>query len=172
MVESKPAAKTAVSRNDDNKNTPVANELANASEPESRTKGSLTETADVGVDGRHTDAQVESEPPAFVAGQDFPDASAVSPEKALVEVAPSVVPAEGRSALQEAVLLRAPHLDAAFAARFGLDEAYLVGVANGEIPPPPWVPENDMTELHYTGGSWSVVGKGVNPKAPGNAISR
>jgi hypothetical protein len=72
----------------------------------------------------------------------------------------------------EAVLLKAPHLDEAFARRFNLDEDYLVSVANGSTPPPPWVPENDLTELHFTGGSWSVTGKGVNPLAPGNAISR
>lgn len=166
MVESKSTA-TGASK------SPVAKELAKASEPESKQAGSLTETADVGVaNTKHSEAQVEPEPSAFVAGQDFPDAGAVAPEKALVEVAPSVVPDAGRSALEEAVLLKAPHLDRAFAARFGLDEAYLVQVANGEVPPPPWVPENDMTELHYAGGSWSVVGKGVNPVAPGNAISR
>ena len=72
----------------------------------------------------------------------------------------------------EAVLLKAPHLDEAFAQRFGLSEEYLISVAQGGTPPPPWVPENDLTELHYLGGSWSIVGKGVNPLADGNAISR
>lgn len=104
-----------------------------------------------------------------VAGQDFPDASAVAPAKALVEVSPGVVPDAGKNALMEAVLLKAPHLDAAFASRFNLDDDYLVGVAQGAIPPPPWVPENDLTELRFEGGSWSVTAKG-NPAS--NAISR
>jgi len=165
---SKPATKTAAS----NRN-PVADDLAKASEPGLESSGSLTETADVGVaNTRHSEAQVTPEAPLFVAGNDFPDASAVAPEKALVEVAPSVVPDAGKSALYEAVLLKAPHLDKAFADRFNLPEEYLVAVANGSTPPPPWVPENDLTELHFAGGSWSVVGKGVNPTAPGNAISR
>jgi hypothetical protein len=86
-----------------------------------------------------------------------------------VEVSPGVVPDAGKSKLFEAVLLKAPHLDAAFASRFDLPDEYLVKVANGEAPPPPWVPENDLTELVFEGGSWSVVAKG-NPA--NNAISR
>lgn len=60
----------------------------------------------------------------------------------------------------------APHCDAAFAARFDLDDDYLDQVARGEIPPPPFVPENDASELHFRAGAWVITAKGVDPDEP------
>jgi hypothetical protein len=59
--------------------------------------------------------------------------------------------------------LKAPNLTPEFVSSYKLDDDYLERVARGEEPPPPYIPENDVTELHYLGGSWSITAKGDKP---------
>lgn len=60
----------------------------------------------------------------------------------------------------DAAKAKAPSLTREFCEKFGLDEAYLANIAAGLTPPPPFIPENDVTELHHDNGVWFVTAKG------------
>lgn len=63
----------------------------------------------------------------------------------------------------EAARTKAPSLTKEFVAKHKLDDDDLMEIAVGSQPPPPFVPENDFTELHRTGGGWTVTAKGAKP---------
>ena len=76
--------------------------------------------------------------------------------------------APSHSELLAAAQAKAPHLDAAFVTKHGLDDDYLAAVAAGGEPPPPYNgPDTSATDLHRTDGGWQITPAGVKPEDVG-----
>ena len=94
------------------------------------------------------------------------------PEKAApapaAETAPTETPSASSADLLAAAQAKAPHLDAEFVAKHGLDDDYLARVAGGQEPPPPYNgPDTSTTDLHRTDGGWQLTPAGVAPEDVG-----
>jgi hypothetical protein len=98
-------------------------------------------------------------PPAEEQAAVEAEAAAVPPA-----VPPAAVPPGDLPSQVQAV---APHVDAAFIAKYQLDDAYLQQIVNREVPAPPDNgPDTSATELYKTDGGWQLTAAGM---APGDA---
>jgi hypothetical protein len=104
-----------------------------------------------------------------------PDTSvpAVDPDAIPVEVSPGVTPDAGGDPLFAAALAKAPNLTREFVDKMGITKEMLIGIARGEISPPPVIGPDYTTDLYLTPGGWQQTPKGVKPEDVGkNAIAR
>jgi hypothetical protein len=104
-----------------------------------------------------------------------PDTSvpAVDPDAIPVEVSPGVTPDAGGDPLFAAALAKAPNLTREFVDKMGITKEMLIGIARGEISPPPAIGPIYTTDLYLTPGGWQQTPKGVKPEdVGGNAIAR
>jgi hypothetical protein len=104
-----------------------------------------------------------------------PDTSvpAVDPDAIPAEVSPGVTPDAGGDPLFAAALAKAPNLTQEFVDKMGITKEMLIGIARGEISPPPVIGPVYTTDLYLTPGGWQQTPKGVKPEDVGkNAIAR
>jgi hypothetical protein len=86
---------------------------------------------------------------------------------------PPVRPVEKDSGLLAAAKARAPHLTAEFVAEHGLTDQDVQDIADGLVPPPPYIGPVPVVDLHRTPGGWQITPKGVSPEDVGKgAVSR